>query len=61
MPRSRYPALRPIVRAFAAEHGLPFKIEGPVEIVRRNIATYARVAAAPAQPGARAPRKGVTL
>lgn len=61
MPRSKYADLVPVIKAFASEHGLPYKSEGVGAILVRNWNNYARVAAAPAVPGAKAPRKGVTL
>ena len=61
MPRYRYPALKPIMRAFADDHGLPYKSESDVAIWLRTARNYARVASEAATPGARGPRKGVTI
>jgi fatty acid desaturase len=61
MPRYRYTALIPVIRDFAAQHDLPYKSEGALAIWLRTWRNYCRVAAAPAVPGAKAPRKGVTI
>lgn len=61
MPRYKYPALIPVLKAFAAEHNLPYKSESDWAIWRRTAANYARVAAAPAVPGAKSPRRGVSI
>ncbi len=36
MPRYYYPTLRPRIKAFAEENGLPFKVSGVWEIIRMN-------------------------
>jgi fatty acid desaturase len=61
MPRYKYPALIPIMKAFAAEHGLPYKSESDWAIWQRTWKNYQRVAAEAAVPGAPGPRKGVTI
>ena len=61
MPRYRHPALIPVLKAFAAQHGLDYKSESDWAIWLRTAKNYARVAAEPAVPGARGPRKGVSI
>jgi hypothetical protein len=61
MPRSRYEALSPVLKAFAEQHGLPYKAERDVDIWLRTWRTYRRVAGEAAVDGAAAPRRGVTM
>jgi|APGre2960657444_1045066.scaffolds.fasta_scaffold00715_8 fatty acid desaturase len=61
MPRYRYPALIPVIKAFAKQHDLPYKSESDWDIWWRTFRNYQRVAAAPAVPGAKGPRKGVSI
>lgn len=44
MPRYYYPKLRPLVKAFAEENDLPFKVSGVVEIIKLNYQVLKRYA-----------------
>ena len=52
MPRYKYPALVPVVKAFAAAHGLPYKVDGDLAILRRTVGMLKTMADAPAVEGA---------
>ncbi|KAK7202336.1 delta-6 fatty acid desaturase [Novymonas esmeraldas] len=48
MPRYRYPAVRPILRKFSEENGLPFHVDGVWEITKLNYDVVRRIAGAQA-------------
>jgi len=54
MPRSKYPALRPILEKFASDHKIPggLRVSDEFHLVKLNWDTYRTVAAAPANPHA---------
>lgn len=54
MPRSKYPALRPILMKFAEENNVPggYRESGEFEILKMNWDTYKRVAESDPVPGA---------
>lgn len=54
MPRSKYPALKPILTAFAEENKIPggYRESGEFEIQRMNWELYRNVAEADPVPGA---------
>lgn len=58
MPRSKYPALQPIIMQFAKENKVPggLRISDELDLVRLNWRTYANVASSDAMPGAPATR-----
>jgi len=56
MPRYRYPQLVPLVKELCASHGLEYRVDGELALVRRNFGLLRRVAAAPAVDGAPATR-----
>ena len=52
MPRYRYPALVPKVRALCEAHGLEYRVDSELGVLRRNFGLLRRVAQAPPEPGA---------
>mmetsp|Transcript_3948 Transcript_3948/g.5079 ORF Transcript_3948/g.5079 Transcript_3948/m.5079 type:complete len:446 (+) Transcript_3948:180-1517(+) len=56
MPRYKYPALVPVVKAFAEENGIEYRTAGEFEIIKNNVATYSKVAEMPAVVGAKGSR-----
>jgi len=56
MPRYKYPALVPIIKQFAADHGLPYKVDGDVAILKRTVSHLQNVARLPQEPGAASSR-----
>jgi len=52
MPRYRYPALVPLVRKLCESHGLEYRVDGELNVVKRNFALLRAVAHAPAEDGA---------
>lgn len=58
MPRSKYPALQPILKKFAEVNGVPggHRIMGQLDLLRQNWRLYAQVANAAPVPGAPATR-----
>ena len=51
MPRYRYPALSKVLKAFADEHGLGYRVTPEWELLATNVALLARVAGEEAVPG----------
>merc|ERR1712146_768855 len=56
MPRYRYPKLVPILKQWAKEQGLEFRVDTDVNILKRNLELLKEVGGQPAQPGALATR-----
>ena len=56
MPRYRYPQLVPHVRALCEEHGVEYRADGELAVVKRNFGLLRSVAQAPAAAGAPATR-----
>jgi len=52
MPRYKYPKLVPLVKKFAEENNLDFRITNEWELLKLNVDNYKRVAQLEAQPGA---------
>ena len=52
MPRYKYPALTKVLKKFADDHGLTYRVESDVSILRRTINMLKRVAEAPVDPNA---------
>ena len=52
MPRYKYPALTKVLKKFADDHGLTYRVESDVSILRRTINMLKRVAQAPVDPNA---------
>jgi len=50
MPRYKYPALVPVLKKFAAENNLPYKVDGDVAILKRTVGMLKSVSALPAVP-----------
>ncbi|EPY30927.1 delta8 fatty acid desaturase-like protein [Strigomonas culicis] len=48
VPRYRYPQARPLLKKFSEENGLPFHVNGIVEIAKLNFAVMKDVASKPA-------------
>mgnify|MGYP006093044255 CR=1 FL=1 len=56
MPRYRYPALVPHVKALCEQNDVEYRVDGELDVVRRNFALLRDVAHAPAEEGAMATR-----
>ena len=52
LPRYRYPKLVPLVQELCKEHGIEYRVDSEVDVVRRNFALLRDVAEAPAEEGA---------
>ncbi|EOD25228.1 hypothetical protein EMIHUDRAFT_463495 [Emiliania huxleyi CCMP1516] len=52
MPRYRYPSAAPLVRQLCAEHGVEYRVDSELGVVRRNFAMLREVARAGAEEGA---------
>mmetsp|Transcript_19694 Transcript_19694/g.39065 ORF Transcript_19694/g.39065 Transcript_19694/m.39065 type:complete len:226 (+) Transcript_19694:1177-1854(+) len=61
MPRYKYPALRPMLEAFASSHNIEFRRMGEWKLIRRNLEVYRQVAKAPADPNALASTGGISI
>ena len=48
-------------QALAAKHGLPYRSMGELPLLAKNLRLYRDVARAPADPGARRSKGGVTI
>jgi len=51
MPRYRYPAVSKILKSFAAEQGLDYRVTGEFKIIADNVKLLKTLATAPQQPG----------
>ena len=60
MPRYYYPKLRPLVKKFAEENGLPFKVSSVVEIMTMNYETLKKYSGEKAQAGGNTFKKSST-
>ena len=60
MPRYRYPALVPHVRKLCDDHGLEYRVDGELGVIRRNFEMLRQVASAPADRDA-APTRAETV
>lgn len=52
MPRYRYRALAPRLQEWCASQGVEYRVDGEVDILKRNFNLLRSVAKAPAEPGA---------
>ena len=51
MARYRYPAVSKILKSFAAEQGLDYRVTGEFKIIADNVKLLKTLATAPQQPG----------
>ena len=51
MPRYRYEKLAPVLKAFADENNLDYRVSGEWEIIKQNIDKLEEIAKADTQPG----------
>ena len=51
MPRSKYPALSKIVKQFAEDNGLEYRVTGEFDVLKMNWDTYRRLASVPPVEG----------
>ena len=51
MPRYRYEKLAPILKAFADENNLDYRVSGEWEIIKQNVDLLQTLSTAPPQPG----------
>ena len=56
MPRYRYPALVPLVKELCAANNVEYRVDGELDVVKRNFALLRDVAYAPAEVGSPATR-----
>lgn len=61
MPRYRYKALIPRIKALAAKHNVQYREDDEWEMIFRNYRNYARVGGEPAVVGAPLPRSGKSI
>ncbi|KAG8469338.1 hypothetical protein KFE25_007856 [Diacronema lutheri] len=52
MPRSKYPRLAPLLRAWCEERGVAYRVDAELDILKRNLAMYKTIAQAPVDPAA---------
>lgn len=52
MPRSKYPALAPKLKAWCEARGVAYRVDDELDILKRNFNMYKQVAAAPVDPNA---------
>lgn len=52
MPRNRYPALAPKLKAWCEARGVTYRVDGELDILKRNFAMYKAIAEAPVDPAA---------
>jgi hypothetical protein len=50
MPRYKYPALVPVIKQFALDNGLPYKVDTDIGILRRTVNHLKAVATSPSDP-----------
>lgn len=50
MPRSKYPALAPIVKKFAEDNNVEYRITDEWDLIKMNIGTYAKMSSIPNSP-----------
>lgn len=52
MPRSKYPALAPRLKAWCEARGIEYRVDDELDIIKRNLAMYKGIAQAPVDPAA---------